>query len=438
MNILLIDATSSFLDFALRCEADGHTVRVFFSPLDDGSPSSVGKGLLTVVSDWRAHMNWADFIMTSDNVKYLRELDSFRKRGFPLWGATAATALWELDRDIGQGVLASAGICCIPGQSFTSYDRATELVLSTQKRYVSKASGDADKALSYVSKGAADVLFMLDYWKSQGKGKAPFLMQEFVPGIEMAVGGWFGRDGFSQYFLENFEFKKLMNDEIGVNTGEMGTAIKYCTLEQSKLAQELLLPLQGELFRQGYTGFIDVSVIISDDGCPYPLEFTTRPGWPLFQIQQALHPEPVCWMKAALEGEDCFEPYLDIAIGVVITIPDFPYSRLTRKEVSGFPVWGITEKNRYNIHPAEMKLGEAYCEVKGKLVKKPMLVSAGDYVLVVTGTGKSVSAAKEAAYEVVGELEIPNSPMYRTDIGARLEKQLPKLHKLGYATSWSF
>ena len=74
----------------------------------------------------------------------------------------------------------------------------------------------------------------------------------------------------------------------------------------------------------------------------------------------------------------------------------------------------------------------------GKIVRKPMPVTAGDYVYVATGTGKSVSQAAANAYKTIDQIEIPNSPMYRTDIGKRLEKQLPKLHKLGFATSWRY
>jgi hypothetical protein len=46
--------------------------------------------------------------------------------------------------------------------------------------------------------------------------------------------------------------------------------------------------------------------------------------------------------------------------------------------------------------------------------------------------------AKKDAYEHVDQLEIPNSLMYRTDIGDRLEKQLPVLQKYGYCTSWIY
>jgi len=66
------------------------------------------------------------------------------------------------------------------------------------------------------------------------------------------------------------------------------------------------------------------------------------------------------------------------------------------------------------------------------------LVTAGDYVLIATGDGETVDASAKAAYNVLDTLEVPNSPMYRNDIGKRLEKQLPKLHKLGYATEFNY
>lgn len=282
------------------------------------------------------------------------------------------------------------------------------------------------------------MLFMLQNWKRRLKKKTPFLFQEFVPGIEMAVGGWVGRNGFSRYFLENFEFKKLMPDEVGVNTGEMGTVMKYCTAEESLLAREVLLPLEAELIRCGYTGYIDVAVIINKKGRPLPLEFTTRPGWPLFQIQQVLHPEMATWMKDLIDGIDSFEPSQDIALGVVIAIPDFPYNKNQRDAATGFPIWGITDSNRYFLHPAEVKLGTAPKLENGSLIEDAALVTAGSYVMVVSAREPSVSLAQEAAYKRVKSIEISNSPIYRNDIGCRLEDQLPILQSLGYAISWKW
>jgi phosphoribosylamine--glycine ligase len=374
------------------------------------------------------------------NLKYLQALEKYRREGYPIFSAGMETAKWETDRECGQAVFDNAGIPTLPYEVFKNYDEASLHVQKTLKRYVSKPNGDADKAMSYVSKGPEDMVFMLERWKQKAKLKESFILQEFCPGIEMAVGGWFGRNGFSKWFLENFEFKKLMNGELGVNTGEMGTAMKYCTLEESMLAQEVLVPLEAQLHRAGYTGYIDVSVIIPDDASlpPGPMEHTCRFGWPLFNIQQVLHPEIATWMKDLLEGRDTFEPLTKHAVGVLVAMPNFPFSKALNKDAEDYPVWGIDESNRYNIHPISMKLGKAPVLRGSRIVEEAMLVTTADEVLVASGVGDSVSKAAKKAYSVIDSLEIPNSPMYRLDIGQRLEKQLPKLQARGYASSWEY
>ena len=143
-------------------------------------------------------------------------------------------------------------------------------------------------------------------------------------------------------------------------------------------------------------------------------------------------------MLDALHGRDTFAPSEDIAVGIVVAMPDFPYSRITRKDVCGFPLWGVTAKNRYWLHPCEMMLGTAPVLRNGALVEEPMMVTAGDYVCVVTGAEPTVHEAIEAAYDHLHEFELPNSPIYRNDIGMRLEKQLPLLQRLGYAEAWKW
>lgn len=435
MKILLIDHLAGFLDFALRCTAEGHDVKVWLSKNKDGSTRATGKGLTTIVENYESWMKWADLILTSDNIKHIDKLEKYRAAGFPIFGANVEVTAWELDRGRGQDVFETHGITCLPTTVFKSYDDAITFQLANKdKRYVCKPLGDAPKEFSYVSKSFKDMVFMLGKWKTMGAAAHEFVMQEFTPGIEMAVGGWMGRDGFAQHFLENFEFKKLMNGEIGVNTGEQGTAMKYVTAEESKLAREVLIPLEAALIRSGYTGYIDVAVIIDKKGNPWPLEFTSRLGWPLFQIQQVLHSDSAGWMLNLIYGQDTFQPFKGVALGVVIAIPDYPYGHLKPEALCGYPIWGITDKNRYNVHPSDMMLGTGY----GDAGLEQMMVTAGNNPVIVTGTGSTVSEAKEAAYATVKELEIPNSPMYRTDIGDRIEHQLPELQVMGYATAWDW
>ena len=63
----------------------------------------------------------------------------------------------------------------------------------------------------------------------------------------------------------------------------------------------------------------------------------------------------------------------------------------------------------------------------------PMYVTSGSYVATVSGVGCTVEDASDKAYKTIKKkIDIPNSVMYRTDIGERLEEQLDELHKMGY------
>ena len=438
MKILVIDPAASSLDWTMRCIADGHKVKWVVK--NDPKVVHVGKGIVDRIdpSEIYEWLRWPDLVFFTDNTTYLQVSEFLRKQGKPVIGPTKETAEWELDRDVGMKLMKKAGIEVPPTKEFTDYDTAIAHVKKTMKRYVSKPSGSADKALSYCSKSPADMIYMLERWKKLSKLKTPFILQEFIPGIEMAVGGWYGSGGFNKGWCENWEFKKLMNDDKGVATGEQGTVLRC--VAKSALAAKVLKPMEDALARAGYTGYIDVNCIIDDKGTPWPLEFTMRPGWPTFNIQQALHTgDHAEWLLDLSEGKDARNFLLDtIATGVVLSIPDYPYSHLTRKEVVGIPVYGMTEQNKQFIHPCEMMQGEAPMEVNGKIVTQPCMVTAGDYVLVTTGTGKTVSQAKCGAYKVMEQLELPNSPMYRTDIGNRLKKQLPDLQKMGYAAGMTY
>src|SRR5674476_284011 len=440
MKILIIDSTGVGLDFALRCQNYGHEVRVFIKKNKDGTRCETGDGLITKVPHWESSMQCADYIFCTDNTFYIDMLDNYRAKGYPIFGPSMAANDWEQKRDVGAAVFERAGIPVIPSKKFSKYDEAIKYVIETNKRYVSKPIGDGDKSLSYVSKSPADLVFMLQKWKKTNAYKGEFILQEFRGGIEMAVGGWFGLGGFSKYWCENWEFKKLMNGDLGVATGEQGTVLRYT--DSSKLADEVLAPLEGQLHGLGYTGYIDVNCIIDDKGNAWPLEFTMRPGWPLFQIQQAVHKgDPVEWMLDLMDGKDSFKPSEDIAIGVVISMPDYPYSRLTKKECSGYPLFGIEKEDLLkDVHASEIQCGCAPDMIAGKVAMDvPMYVTAGDYVCTVSATGKTVCEAKDKVYKTIkNKIDIPNSIMYRTDIGCRLEEQLPKLHDMGYCLDMKY
>ena len=433
MNLLIIDATGSSLSFAVKAKLAGHRVRLYIRKNKDGTRSEIGDGMIERVNNWEGSMKWADLIFCTDNVFYIHHLERYRDQGYPVFGPSIDTVRWEQERDYGETILNKAGIETIPSQTFSNYDEAISFVKSNpDRKFVSKPIGDGIKELSYVAKTSKEMLFMLEKWKKSNAYKGKFILQEFRKGIEFAVGGWFGACGFSRWFCESWEHKKLFNGELGVATGEQGTVVRYT--KQSKLADEVLKPLEGMLHGLNYTGYIDVNCIIDSKGHPNPLEFTMRPGWPLFNIQLDLHlGDPIQWMLDLIEGKDTLLCSTNPAVGVVVTMPDFPYEKRSKKDNTGYPLWGIHEPdfNKY-IHPSDVKLGKGPDD---DLNIVPMYVTTGEYVCVVTGTGSSINSAKENVYSrIKNKIYIPNSIQYRTDIGEKVLKGLDELQGYGYAT----
>ena len=436
MKILILDATGVSLDFALRCMSYGHDVKVFIRNYRDGTRSAIGDGgLITRVPHWEPHMKWADLIFCTDNVFYIHQLEAYRDEGYPILGPSIDTTRWEQDREHGAAIMERAGIKTIPSQKFTNYDDAIAHVIKTNKRYVSKPLGDGDKALSYVSKSPADMVFMLQKWKKTNAYKGEFILQEFHKGIEIAVGGWFGKGGFSKHFCVNHEFKKLLAGDLGVSTGEESTIIYY--VQDSLLADEVLKPLEGMLHGLNYTGYIDVNCIVDEKGAIWPLEFTTRPGWPLFMIQQALHKgDPAEWMIDLINGKDTLRVSDKVACGVVVTMPPYPFDNGTpQSQHVGYPLFDLTMEDALeNVHLAAVMCGKAPAMVNGKVkLNHEQFVTAGNYVCIVTGVGETVKEASCACYDTIKKkINIPNSIGYRDDAGERLEWQLPPLRSMGF------
>jgi phosphoribosylamine--glycine ligase len=273
----------------------------------------------------------------------------------------------------------------------------------------------------------------LEKWKTSGKLKGQFILQEAMEGVEMAVGGWFGPGGWNRWKSENWEEKRLFNKGLGPNTGEMGTIARY--VKKSKLFDEVLLPVSDALWDLGYVGYCDVNCIIGDDGTPWPLEFTMRPGWPHFQLCQALTKgDRAQWMLDLVQGKDSLECETDICVGVVMVQGDFPWGKIPVEDVSDFPITGVSER----IHLSTAKWGPAPEEVDGGFYTIETYLTAGDEVGTVMGLGKTVKEAQKDVYKNIEEIHWCNDPFYRTDIGERLKENLPKLQKLGYAKGMTY
>lgn len=436
MNVLIIDSDRCGLDFAMRCVAAGHSVRWFIYSV---KPTKMGQGIkgIQIVDDWRAHMTWAKdgLIYLTQNDRYLTEIDRYRDFGFKVFGPTVASARLEINRSLGMDAMKAVGIDVPPYHTFDSLEAAEAFARKSSDSWVFKPMGDEDdKSLTYVSHDPADLVGWLRRQMLAGKKlKGQCMMQEKVDRIaEIGVSGWMGPDGFlPERFQVCFEHKPLMDGDVGPATGEQGSVCQYVT--EDKLATEMLLPMEPILRTLGHRGDFAVGAIIDKKGRAWPLEFTARCGYPAWWIQGASHRgDPAQWMRDLLDGKDSLKVSYDVAIGVVMAQPQYPYSTATPAMVEGVPIAGV-EDVMADVHLVEAMMGKGPMMANGRVVEGTEYQTAGEYVLVATSLGKTVTKARERVYDVVDAIHYPNR-MYRTDIGEKVIDALPKLHGHGWAT----
>lgn len=439
MKVLIVsmDSVGEGLPLAIRAAKAGHSVKLWLSP-DNHENTGLGFKGVERVKNWLSHAKWSDLIVPTGNHDFVSKFDMLRKSGMKVFGPSENSAALEIKRGKGMDLFKKCGIEVPEWSQFPTLEAAESHVRKTGKRYVFKNMGDEeDKSKSYVSKTAADMVARLQRWKKLGMTDgAPFMLQEVIEGIELGVSCWMGASGFIGKANENWEFKKLLSGNCGPNCGESGTVLKY--VDKSKLAEQVLYPVEDELVKMGHLGDVDVNCIISQDGKAWPLEWTTRMGWPAANIMWATHKgDPIQWMADAVDGIDSLEVSPQVACGIVVAQPDYPYSKKTKAETDGIPIYGVTPENQKYIAPQSVKIVPQPNMEGDKVIDKPTWTTTGDYICVVTALGKTVKQSCERAYKTVKELHIPDM-IYRDDVGEKLEKELPELHKHGYATEFSY
>jgi phosphoribosylamine--glycine ligase len=236
------------------------------------------------------------------------------------------------------------------------------------------------------------------------------------------VGGFFDGARFLAPTNLDYEHKRFFPGDLGELTGEMGTLVTYRGSE--RLFAATLARVAPLLAEAHHVGYVNLNLIVNDEGA-FPLEFTTRLGVPGYAILEALHIDP--WevvLQRVLDRSGDFSTRDDHAIGVVLTVPPFPYPDGYERLGKHTPIYlnGVTESERPHLHLAEVRReGE-------------QLLTAGQigYVMVVTGTGPSVPEARRASYALVDKIVIHNL-RYRRDIGLAYEQRdRAELVRLGW------
>ena len=421
-RILFISKYGLIQDLAWEVRKEGYEVRYHIMSKAD---REVGDGFVEKVERWEDHKDWADIIVF-DDCEFGNLPDRLRKEGKAVIGGTPYTDRLEMDRDFGQEEMKSAGMTTLPRWEFDSFDGAIACIKENPGRYVIKPSGRAqnEKVLSFVGQeeDGLDVLTMLEHYKKGWASKIKsFQLQKYAAGVEVAVGAFFNGSDFTTPVFVNFEHKRMFNDEIGPQTGEMGTAGFW--FPNSAVFRETLLKMKEKLAACRYAGYIDINCIANSRGI-YPLEFTCRFGYPTINLQiEGVLSKWGDFLAALARGETFnLRTKRGFQVCVVIAVPPFPFvDPDTFRKFSEDAAVIFKKPMTEGIHPCDIKLVEEDWRLAGD----------SGYALVVSGSGSTMEDARRESYNRVRNIIIPNM-FYRTDIGERWHREGDLLQTWGY------
>lgn len=415
MRVLGIGDYCDLAALYLRFADEGHDVKVF---VDAPLCRNILTGMIAKTDDWRAELPWVkaagdEGLILFENVSCGALQDELRRDGFNVIGGSAFGDRLEIDRAYAQNLLAELGLATAATRRFSDRQDGMRFLRERPGRYVLKFNSPVLAHRNYVGllDDGRDISALLQHLPASPAEDAGFVLMDFIEGVEMGVGAYFDGEKFLRPACLDWEHKRFFPGDLGELTGEMGTV---ATFKRSTIFFERTLArIETLLRRHGHCGYVNLNTIVNEQGI-WPLEFTCRFGYPGFAILSPL--QRTSWPKLfgamARRDKDCLAVNEGFSVGVVLTVPPFPYSRRQAEEPIGMPILfdgAFSRKDRDNIHYGEVALDSG------------QLVTAGAYgwTMVATGCGRTIESARRNAYRLIDRVHIPNMRC-RRDIGERL------------------
>ena len=417
LRFLFVSKWGDLLDIAHAVQQEGNEVKMYIGYKPG---REIGDGFVPKVRQWEKHLDWADLIVF-DYTGFGKIAAELRAAGKYVFGGTEYTDQLELDRSFGQNELKRHKIKILNYREFDSFQQAIAFVEATPNTYVIKPSGETQdyKQLLFVSKeeDGSDVVRMLRaYEKTWGDRMGTFQLQRKVNGVEVSVAAFFNGHEFLKPINITFEHKKLFPKELGVSTGEMGTSMFWT--DDNPIFDATLKKMEATLAKDRFVGHIDINCIVNGNGI-YPLEFTSRFGFPQVSIQRAGINEPFGRLLYKVAKGERFEinTKRGFQVGAYMVVPPFPYNDPeTFKLFSKDAVVVVRKKMKEGLHLMHLKL------VNGEW----LITGDSGMALLVSATGTTMREAQKLLYNRINNVLI-NNVYYRTDIGDRWTEDSDKL-----------
>ena len=342
--------------------------------------------------------------------------DKLREAGIKVFGPGAAGAQLEGSKLFAKELLDRHRI---PTGGWRRFDRAgaAKDYLENAESWpmVVKADGLAGGKGVFIVQSCEEACSVVDQIMEErqlGDAGVEIVVEDFLVGQEVSIHVM--TDGETIVLMDPVEDHKQVGDgDTGPNTGGMGVSSPVGWLSQRvmrQIEQRILIPMLHALRVEGipYHGLLYAGLMITEGG-PQVLEFNCRFGDPETQaIMRRFDSDIVPYLLATADGtlDKCEAPEWDSrqCVGVVMCAQGYPeqYRR-------GEPILGIDSAEAVE----DVIVFQAGTRHDGHEV-----LTDGGRVLAVTGMGKNVNDARDAAYEGVKKIRW-NGAFCRSDIGLR-------------------
>lgn len=341
-------------------------------------------------------------------------VDKFRAAGLAIFGPTQAAAQLESSKAFAKDFLARHQIPTAAYQNFTEIAPAKDYVRQLGTPIVIKADGLAAGKGVIIAQTEAEAFAAIDDMLAGnkfGNAGSRVVIEEFLTGEEASfIVMVDGKNALA--FASSQDHKARDNADKGPNTGGMGAyspAPVVTPAVHQWVMDNVIYPTVKGMAAEGnvYTGFLYAGLMIAPDGSAKVLEFNCRFGDPETQpIMLRLESDLVVLCQNAVAGkldETEIKFTAQAAVGVVMAAGGYPDTYAKGSVIHGL-----------DTPAAEgTKVFHAGTELKGNDV-----VTNGGRVLCATALGNNVTAAQQAAYQLVSQISW-DQVYYRTDIGYR-------------------
>ena len=334
--------------------------------------------------------------------------DAVREAGIPCFGPGAEAARLEGSKAFAKEIMTAAGV---PTAEAAVCTTEAELIAALDRfgaPYVVKEDGLAAGKGVVVTDERPVALAHGRACLTRGSGRV--VVEDYLDGPEASV--FCVCDGATVRPLAPAQdFKRLLNDDAGPNTGGMGaySPLSWAPADLTEqVVREVAQPVVDEMARRGtsFIGLLYCGLALTSRGLRV-VEFNVRFGDPetqavLARLTSSL-PE---LLHAAATGRlaEAPEPTWSeqSAVDVVIAAPGYPGTVTTGGTITGIEA----AEELDDVHVLHAGTGNT---------ERGELVAVGGRVLSVVALGATLEAARERAYEAVERIDLEGA-QYRTDI----------------------